>query len=223
MRSASKTPCTRCEARPDTPRRVAILGFMLTGACACATAAGSDASWDMESLLRTVQPMQHSLNGFLSLRPQSLPIPTNDEAVRLRNTGLLRKYVDELWARGIAATVQIGGNSDTDAGAIATALTLQEAGVPIHVWTFEPGEYGGAAAFWPKHATPNAWWTNSNGTEWPAFPLATPTAGYEFIKKKLRVLKDNEPGIRSIAGLWMDYEGHPHYWYDMPASSAQRT
>ena len=141
-----------------TSRRAAATALIVTTACAplLSVSARAEPTWDMESLTSVVQPMQHALNGFLSIRPQSLPIPTNDDAVSLRKAGTLRRYVDELWARGIAATVQIGGGSDTDAGAIATALTLQEAGVPIHVWTFQPGAYGGAAAFWPESAAPTS-------------------------------------------------------------------
>jgi Concanavalin A-like lectin/glucanases superfamily len=204
-------------------RALAVAIFLLGAGNQARSQAASEPAWDMDSLLRFVQPMHHSLDGFMAIRPQSLPIPTNNDAVRLRRDGRLRRYVDALWARGITTTVQIGGGLDTDAGALATALTVQEARVPIHVWASLPGAYEGAASFWPLDAQPNAWSTDSNGAHWPAFPLARPDGAYQALKRKLLLLKDNDPSIAAIEGMWMDYEQQPLWYFDVGAAYAQRT
>lgn len=192
--------------------------------------AHAQATWDMTSLEQNVQPIEHQLNGFMPILPYSLPIPSNDEAVTLQQNGTLAAYAAALAARGVALPVRLYSQYDTAAGAVATAQTLQSAGLPIHLWTSISGDtssvppgfgHDQATAFWPWNGTPNAWLQDSNGNYWPAFPLATPTAGYNWMKNNFQILANG--GITSIAGVWTDYEDWPGYWWDMKASIDQRT
>jgi len=188
------------------------------------------ATWSMTSLEQAVQPMQHQLDGFMQILPYSLPIPSNDEAVALQKQGTLSAYVAALAARGIALPVRMYDEQDTAAGAVATAQTIQAAGLPIHVWSSLHGASAGApagfghdpaTAFWPLNGEPDVWAKDGNGNYWPAFPLASPAVGYALMKSNLLVLAD--AGITAIAGLWTDYEDFPVYWADMKASVNQRT
>lgn len=190
----------------------------------------AQATWDMASLEQNVPPIQHPLNGFTPILPYSLPIPSNDQAVTLQQNGTLGAYAAALAARGVALPVRMYDQNDTAAGAIATALTLQTAGLPIHVWTSISGDtssvppgfgHDQGTAFWPWGGNPNAWAQDSAGNYWPAFPLATPTAGYNWMKNNLQTLANG--GISSITGVWTDYEDYPAYWVDMKASINQRT
>lgn len=189
----------------------------------------AQASWDMTSLERVVRPMRHRLDGFMPILPSGLPIPSNDEAVALRQNGVLSAYVTALAARGLALPVRLYDRNDTAAGALATARAIQAAGLPIHVWTSLSGDsssvpagfgHNEATVFWPWNGSPNAWAKDSNGNYWPAFPLATSTVGYALMKSNLLVLLNG--GITAIAGLWTDYEDYPVYWADMKASVNQR-
>lgn len=188
----------------------------------------AQATWNMTSLEQAVQPMQHPLGGFMPILPYSLPIPSGDDAVALQKDGTLGAYVAALAARGLALPVRMYDDNDTAAGAIATAQTIQAAGLPIYVWTSLQGDSGWvpagfghdpATAFWPWN--PNAWAKDGGGNYWPAFPLASPAAGYAHMKRNLLVLAN--VGISAIAGLWTDYEDFPVYWEDMKASVDQRT
>lgn len=177
-------------------------------------------TWDFDpttGLPAHVQPMQHALNGFMPLMTQSLPLPINDDATTQRNSCVnnvcvLRKEIDTLWARGIVPHVfigQVGGA--TDGGALSTALTLQEAGEPIYLFS-DLTEYD----FWPSNTTPSLWFTAPDGAVVPVYPLATPTAGYNALLPEYQFLKSQ--GINSVAGLWMDYEQYPYWW----AASAEQ-
>jgi hypothetical protein len=164
----------------------------------------STATWDFAStgLPALVQPMQHALNGFLPILTAGLPIPVDDGADTLRSNGTLRTEIDTLWARGIVPNVYTGqdGNA-TDKGALATALTVQEASEPIHIFSsLNPQN------FWPATATPNPWFTSGTNS-FPVYPLATPTGGYNALQPAYQALKTG--GITAVAGLWLDYENFP--------------
>jgi hypothetical protein len=231
---ASFSPGSRIEA-PRRPGEPALLklGLCILVASPALLAPGTSfaqATWDMASLEQVVKPMQHSLDGFMPILPSGLPIPTNNGAVTLQQNGTLGAYVAALAARGIALTVSMYDQNDTAAGAVATAQTIQAAGLPVYIWTSLYGnsssapaafDHDPATAFWPWNGNPNAWAEDSNGNYWPAFPLATPTAGYALMKSNLTVLAN--AGISAIAGVWTDYEDYPVYWADIKASVDQRT
>jgi concanavalin A-like lectin/glucanase superfamily protein len=186
-------------------------------------------AWNMASLEQSVQPMEHRLNGFMPLLPASLPIPTSGGAVALQSNGTLLRYAQALAARGIALPVNIGGGQDTNAGAVATAQAVQAAGLPVHVFTYINGDqsslpsgfgHNAATAFWP-YSRGTSEWAYDGYQYWPAYPLATPTAGYDCVKGSLQVLADG--GITDVSGLWTDYEDYPVHWADQKASVVQRT
>ena len=94
---------------------------------AAAATDGPPIRWDMESLARVVKPMRHDMKGRMPLVLWNFPLPRNDDLVKLRADGTLRKHIDTLAARGIVPTVEMGWEW-TPAGAMAMAKTLQEAG-----------------------------------------------------------------------------------------------
>jgi hypothetical protein len=225
-------------SRIEAPRKPAESALLKLGLCVLVASPAllaprtstAQATWDMTSLEQAVPPMEHPLNGFMPILPSGLPIPSNNDAVTLQQGGTLSAYVAALAARGIALPVSMYDQNDTAAGAVATAQTIQAAGLPVYVWTSLYGDYSSvpagfghdqATAFWPWNGSPNAWARDSNGNYWPAFPLATPTAGYALMKSNLLVLAD--AGITAIAGVWTDYEDYPVYWADMQASVNQRS
>lgn len=190
-------------------------------------AAHAQATWDMASLEQAVQPMEHSLNGFMPILPAAIPI-SNQQAATWESEGTLATYVQALAARGIALPVDIAYSQD-DAGAVAEATTLQSLGLPVYVWTSIYGDtssapsgfgHSAAAAFWPFNSTPYPWAFDGNDY-WPAYPLATPTPAYNLVKGNLQILAN--AGVAPIAGLFLDYEDYPVYWADQKASVAQRT
>ena len=172
-------------------------------------------TWDFNpttGLPAHVQPMQHALNGFMPLLTQGIPIPINDNATTLSQSGVLLQEINTLWARGIVPYVYIGQvGGATDGGALSTALTLQQAGEPIYLFS-----YLSDTEFWPTNATPSPWFTAPDGTVAPVYPLATPTAGYNALLPEYQFLKSQ--GVNSVAGLWMDYEQWPYGW----AASAEQ-
>jgi hypothetical protein len=184
-------------------------------------------TWDMASLEKIVQPMEHQLNGFMPILPAGIPI-TTQQAATWQQDGTLAGYVQALAARGITLPVDIAYNQDAT-GAIAVATDLQSLGLPVYVWSYIYGDTSGApsgfnhapaAAFWPLTATPYPWAFDGN-TYWPAYPLASPTVAYNVVKGNLQILAD--AGIASVAGLFMDYEDYPVSWGDQKASVAERT
>lgn len=192
------------------------------------SAARAQATWDIASLEQNVQPMQHQLNGFTPILPWGLPVPLGTDAVTAQANGTLLQDAQALNARGIALVIDAGWPGDTGVGDVATAQTLQGAGLPIYVYSYMYGDYssappgldGNATAFWHVNAAPNPWASDGN-QYWPAFPLATPAVGYNFIKNVLQNLANS--GITSIQGLFTDYETYPVHWADMKASIAERT
>lgn len=82
--------------------------------------------WDVESLARVVKPMRHDMKGRMPLVLWNFPLPRNDELVKQRADGSLRKHIDTLAARGIVPTVEMGW-AWTPAGAMAMARTLVDA------------------------------------------------------------------------------------------------
>jgi hypothetical protein len=189
--------------------------------------AQAQATWDMTSLEKVVQPMEHSLDGFMPILPAGIPI-TNQQAAAWQPDGTLAGDVQALAARGIGLPVDIAYSQDY-AGAVAVATTLQSLGQPVYVWSYIYGDTSGApsgfnhaaaAAFWPLTEVPYPWAFDGN-TYWPAYPLARPTVAYNLVRGNLQVLAN--AGIASVAGLFMDYEDYPVYWGDQKASVAERT
>ena len=211
-------------------RKLGLCLLIASSAVLGSRAACAQVTWSMTSLEQVVPPMRHHLDGFMPILPAGLPIPSDVGAAVLQRNGTLGEYVAALAARGLALPVRMYDDDDTVAGAVATARTLQAAGLPIHVWTSLHGDsslapdgfaHDPGTAFWPWGASPNAWAKDGGGNYWPAFPLASPAAGYALMKSNLQVLAD--AGISTIAGIWTDYEDFPAYWADMKASINQRT
>lgn len=205
-------------------RASAASAVMLLGAALCNTThAQTEPTWDVPSLDAAVRPMQHQLNGFMPLLPASLPIPIDASVANVP----LQQYAQDLWARGIIVPVIMDGTSLT-AGATTIGRTLSALNLPVHVFAYMYGDtssappsfrHNAATAFWPLNATPNPWaW--DGGDYWPAFPLATPTAGYNMMKGLLGTLRN---AGTYPSGLWMDYEDYPSDWADQKASVSQRT
>jgi hypothetical protein len=72
----------------------------------------------------------------------NFPLPRNDELVRMRADGTLRKHIDTLAARAMVPTIEMGW-AWTPAGAMAMARTLS-------AWALRSGDTCGVACSW--------WW-----------------------------------------------------------------
>jgi hypothetical protein len=177
--------------------------------------AGGQATWDMDSLNQNVAPLQHALNGRQPLLTQDLPIPIDNSAVTLRNNGTLLSDINILWSKGIVPQVFLGLGLDPNnmGGAIATGLTLQDAGVPVNIMA-----YVLPTDFWPN-GTAN--WFSYNSGSHPAFPLATPAGAYNRLSPLLQKLRAGDPAnglgaVTAVSGMWMDYEDEPQPWIAGP-------
>jgi len=165
--------------------------------------------WDMESFARVVPPLKTPVPGRLPLFLWNFPIPRNDQLVKLREDGTLRKWIGLMAARGCVPTVEMGWEW-TPAGALAMAKTLHEAKQPVFV-LIPPAEFVEEAVY--KNCTvwgegPDA--TRKNQTrKWPCLPLADTRAGAERVRDLIRPYK--AAGI-PLAGVWFDDEALPHPW-----------
>ena len=193
-----------------TPRLpVLALVVSLLGAPPAAGAAEAEATWDIPSLARIVQPMKHDMTGRLPLMLWNFPIPRDDRLVTMREDGSLRRAIDILAERGIVPTVELGWEW-TPAGALAMARTLQEAGRPVYV--LQPDAELLQRGAWANAA---AWVEGSDATRrnqarrWPCLPLADSRPGAERVRNMLLPFK--EAGIH-VAGVWFDDEALPHPW-----------
>lgn len=186
--------------------------------------------WKMEHLCRIVKPMRNKPDGRLPLLLWNDPVPRNDQAVAWRQDGRLRKAIDDLWARGIALTPELGTGHNTTNAAWATALTLKEAGLPVHV-LYHSGMKCAPYTHSPKIKGPSPWnekgeltWTGEK--LWPIFPLydrGDISNSVAFYRQWMKSFK--EAGIE-VAAVWTDYEGLPgpyNFAYEAQKMDAART
>jgi hypothetical protein len=174
-----------------------------------------DLKWDMDSLCQVVHPMQHSMAGRPPLLCWVLPLPLDDQLVKMRADGSLRRDIDRLAARGIVPTVDMVWNW-TPAGAIAMAQTLQEAGRPVYVLVggdFMDGDQG-LYRNSPKIMGPSPFDKDGNLTwhgeqEWPILPLYDTSQAAAYYAGWMK--KYQAAGVK-VDGLWLDYEGLPNQW-----------
>jgi len=192
------------DATSSSPRAIVEYAYDDTANAWVYAGVKTTATWDFDpatGLPAFVQPMQHALNGALPILTQDTPVPNTDEKVAALPAGALQQEIATLWARGIVPNVYTGPGADN--GALSTAQILQAAGEPIHIFSQLTTQ-----DFWPPTATPNPWFTGSDGvTSYPVYPLATPTGAYNALVVDYQYLKSN--GINSVNGLWMDYETYP--------------
>lgn len=218
----------------------------LSAACwllACQHILAQDATsdaWTIAYLDRHVQALQHQLGTRMPILAWQLPgVPTTDAAVKMRKAGTLQKHVQVLWSKGIAPAINLSAVSQgtgTLHGAQALGATLEEFGIPVHIYANPPrwianwnlmknGKYRHYPwDYWPSSAA--QWFeyeVSFPGELWPVFPLASPAASYVEFREMFKRLKAgdvtlDQPGVRSAAGLWMDYEDLPHSWNGARAS-----
>lgn len=209
-------------------RRLCLLTCCTLGFVGFALAADPPAKWEMDSLLRTVQPMTHPLKGRLPLLLWNSPLPRDKKLVALRADGTLRTYIDALAARGIVPPVEMGWEWDPDA-AMAMALTLKEAGQPVHVLAAF-GIVGGedelyantpkVTGKWPLNEKGELTWTGTRA--WPILPVYDVSKSVAFYTEWMHRFKD--AGI-DVKAVWTDYEGLPYPWnfvYDSQKAEAAR-
>ena len=205
-------------------RRAAAVAACLASLWPALAAGAADETpirWDMESLARVVKPMRHDMKARMPLVLWNFPLPRNDDLVKLRSDGTLRKHIDTLAARGIVPTVEMGWEW-TPAGAMAMARTLQEAGRPVYVLLPRVDLLEGTA-----YRDCNAWGEGPDATrrgetrKWPCLPLADPKLTAEWLRGQLQPFKD--AGI-PLAAVWFDDECLPHPWngcYEAQRASAE--
>jgi len=165
--------------------------------------------WDMDSFCRIVHPLRHEARGRLPFMLWNLPLPRDGRLVEMRRDGSLRKAIDQLAARGIVPTVEMGWEW-TPEGAMAMAQTLQEAGRPVNILLPRVDLIEGTAyADCPIQVEgPDASRGGAN-RKWPCLALAEPEKTAEWLGEQLKPYRD--AGIK-VAGLWFDDECLPHPW-----------
>jgi hypothetical protein len=163
--------------------------------------------YDLPSFFEAVHPMVHRLDGRMPLLVWNLPMPGESAMIWSRQSGSLRKAVDELARRGIMPVVLPPGE-----GALALARTLQEAGQPVYlsiaradqlqktawqnctIWVYQPGEN------LPRNIPPQ---------RWPCLPANDPALAAQWVQKRVQGLHD--AGIK-VNGAFFDDEGLPQPW-----------
>lgn len=169
-------------------------------------------AYNMPSLLASVHPLRHPLQGRMPLLLWNLPLPAGQPLVWSRRSGALRKTIDQLAERGIVPVVQGYGD-----GALALAKTIQEAGQPVYLLipTVDIIE---------RHAwTDCPTWVDSGETrlhahrKYPCLPMYDSKAGAEFVRQQ--VVPFQHEGI-AVAGVFFDDEGLPNYSDELFASQA---
>jgi hypothetical protein len=195
----------------------AMLGLILTWTV-CLPLGAQEIKWDTASLLKIVQPMRHTMSGRLPLLLWNIPLPRDDRLVAMRADGSLRRIIDELAMRGIVPTVEMGWEW-TPAGAMAMALTLQEAGRPVNVLQAEGmiGGYGKTndpyehtptvAGPWPWDKNGNVTWKETH--DWPILPIYDVSKSVAYYTEWM--LKFKQAGV-NVTGVWTDWEGLPNFW-----------
>ena len=186
-----------------------LLSLSLLLTASLALAQPPEIKFDVDSFARVIQPMKHKLDGRLPTFMWNFPLPRNDDLVKLRDSGELRKAIDIMAARGFVPTVELGW-AWTPAGAMAMAKTLQEAKQPVCVLIpradFLEGTCYANCKVWGEG--PDASWGNKM-RKWPCLPLADTKAGAAWLREQLKPFKD--AGIK-LAAVWFDDECLPHPW-----------
>lgn len=162
-------------------------------------------TYDVDTLLRMVQPMRNALNGRAPLLVWSLPQYPGDLHADLAN-GSLTTFVRELAARGITFSIPVGSGYSADY-LMTWAQAMQQANVPVnllfpaydiisgHVWQNATLWAPGTNALLPGQTY-----------QWPALPLADPAPAAAFVASQL--LPYQQAGIH-VAAVWFDDEGAP--------------
>src|SRR5262245_49794648 len=101
----------------------------LSGTTACAETPATGATWDVESLVRVVGPMRHSIAGRMPFMVWNLPLPLDDELVPMERDGRLARYIAQLAERGIVPSVNLGWRWSMN-GALTMARALRDGGRP---------------------------------------------------------------------------------------------
>lgn len=202
------------------------LVWILTMGTLTPASIAAELNWSIDDMARIVQPMRHDWKGRIPIIPWDFPeLPINDELVRLRETGELRRRIEIAVQRGYLPAVHVGeGQRATPAGAMAMALTLKELGLPVHL--LMPQHVGGDKTIWPDDAAwmpPDEKIPFGGKRAWPIFPLADTTAATQSVHAIFQPFKD--AGIE-VAALWTDYEGLPNpyngAWYAQQTPQARR-
>ena len=158
--------------------------------------------YDLPSFFMVVKPMQHSLGDRMPLLIWDLPMPTEAQSIWARQSGSLRKTIDELARRGVAPTVLVPGGS----GALALARTISEAHQPIFLLNAGPVIENTA---WRDCGV---WVVGKDATHpgherrWPCLALANAQAGADWVRQAIEPFKN--AGL-TVQGMFYDDEGLP--------------
>jgi hypothetical protein len=188
---------------------LALLLVLLGASSVLADAPATGTAWDMESFVRIVGPMQHSISGRMPIMVWNLPLPLDDELVPMQRDGRLGRYIAQLAERGIVPTVNLGWQWSIT-GALTMARALQEGGRPVNILFPEPHLL--EAHIYKSSTVGIVAPTALSGglvRRWPCFPEADAREAAELLRQQLQPFKD--AGI-DVHGVWLDDEGLPHPW-----------
>lgn len=161
--------------------------------------------FDQRSFLKSVHPMQHSLNGRPPLLVWKLPSMHDHELLQLAQQGLLRGWVQQLVERGIVPIIRVF-EGQNPAGGLALAAILAEANQPIYL-LIPQGD------FLERHAWKQSKvWTHGSDARlrgrlrrWPCLPTAQTSSGAKSIQHLLKPFQNAE-----VSGVFSDFEGLPN-------------
>ncbi len=161
-------------------------------------------AYDLPSFFQVVQPMKHPLGDRMPLFLWNLPMPVGQQLIWSRQSGSLRKAIDELAQRGIVPMVHLPGGS----GGLALAQTLQEAGRPIYllndnVTLIESTAWRNCTVW----ADGPDFVHNNHPRRWPCLPMADPQPGANWVTQQVVPFK--QTGI-AVSGVFFDDEGLPY-------------
>lgn len=158
--------------------------------------------YDLPSFFMVVRPMQHPLDGRMPLLIWNLPMPTEMQSIWGRQSGSLRKTIDELARRGVAPTVTVPGGS----GTLALARTINEAHQPIFLLN------GGAVIENTAWRDCGVWTIGKDATHpgherrWPCLALANAQTGANWVRQTIEPFKN--AGL-AVQAMFYDDEGLP--------------
>lgn len=170
--------------------------------------------YDLPSFFMVVKPMQHSLGDRMPLLIWDLPMPSEAQSIWARQSGSLRKTIEELAKRGVVPTVLVPGGS----GAMALARTINEAHQPIFLLNAGPVIENTAwrdCGVWVigKDAT-----HPGHERRWPCLALANAQTGADLIRQTIEPFKS--AGL-TVQGMFYDDEGLPYSENGIYESEAQ--
>lgn len=164
-------------------------------------------SFDMASLLKTVKPLKHPLNGSPPMILWGWPGPTGD-VLQDQKDGTLKTFIDQYAARGIDLPLPVGTGYYIQY-TIAYAQTLEQDNLPVYL-VFPRYDMISGTAY--QNVTVQGTYTDPTSGQthtYPCLPMADSSVGAAWVQSQLAPLQ--QAGIH-VDGVMFDDESGPDPW-----------